>query len=71
MRFLDTMSIHIATHGFTSMQRVVYNAKKNGRNVFKAVKEKQNANNYFKDSRDFQVFVDQTLSICDFVHYRM
>ena len=33
MRFFDTMSMHIAIHGFTSFQRVLVNAHKSGKDL--------------------------------------
>lgn len=41
MRFFDTMSMHVAIHGFTSFQRVLFNAQKTGKNLSE-LKEKKN-----------------------------
>jgi len=41
MRFLDTMSMHIAISGFTSFQRVLYVAKKKGKSVSDLQDKKQ------------------------------
>ncbi|XP_067935036.1 DNA polymerase subunit gamma-1-like [Watersipora subatra] len=43
MKFLDTMSIHIAICGFTSMQRIMYMAKKKGKNMRAAMDEKKSS----------------------------
>lgn len=42
MKFMDTMSMHIAIAGFTSFQRVLYNANKKGKVVTspKALKQR-------------------------------
>jgi len=43
MRFLDTMSLHISMAGFTSYQRILYNAKKKGLSMTAAAKAKSNS----------------------------
>ena len=42
-RFLDTMSMHIAVAGFTSLQRMLYIAKKSGSQRKEVLEHAQNS----------------------------
>lgn len=50
MKFLDTMSMHIAICGFTSFQRVLFNAKNSGKSLKDLKKQHPSKPSYKADA---------------------